>query len=108
MDLEDVEESVKYGCHIASFGGSWMFCVYGLAGMRDLDGNLSFNPKLPRQVRRLHFPLTIRGQVLEVTVEQDSFTFHLREGSQLRITCQGQEIDLTRGSPATVKNNPEN
>ena len=108
MDLEDVEESVKYGCHLALMGGSWMLCVYGLAGMRDRDGRLSFNPRLPHQLKRLHFRLIIQGQTLEVSMQQDSFTFCLREGSQLNITCQGQEIGLTQGTPVKVKNSPEN
>ncbi len=103
MDLEDVEENVKDGCHIASMGGSWMLCVYGLAGMRDRDGRLSFDPRLPRGLKRLHFRLAIQGQRLDVTIEHDSATFYLREGAQLRITCQGQGILLTRGTPVVVR-----
>jgi alpha,alpha-trehalose phosphorylase len=94
MDLEDVEENVKDGCHIASMGGSWMMCVYGLAGMRDRGGMLSFDPKLPRELKRLRFALTVRTQVLEVTIEQDVFTFHLRQGSGLDIRCRGKEVRL--------------
>ncbi len=104
MDLDDVEENVKDGCHIASMGGSWMLCVYGLAGMRDRGGHLSFNPHLPRQLKRLHFPLTIREQTLDVTIEQDAFTFLLCKGSELEIACQGRQVHLTQGSPVTVKN----
>ncbi len=98
MDLEDVEGNVKDGCHIASMGGSWMLCIYGLAGMRDQGGRLSFNPRLPREFQWLHFPLTIRGQVLEVTIEQDSVTYLLREGDRLTVRCQDQEIRLTPGN----------
>jgi alpha,alpha-trehalose phosphorylase len=108
MDLEDVEENVKNGCHIASMGGSWMLCVYGLAGMRDRGGHLSFDPKLPRELKRLHFPLTIQGQTLEITIEHDSFIFCLRKGSQLTITCQGRELSLTQRKPVTVENRTEN
>lgn len=104
MDLEDVEENVKDGCHIASMGGSWMMCVYGLAGMRDRGGLLSFDPKLPRELKRLRFALTVRTQVLEVTIEQDVFTFHLRQGSGLTIRCQGKEVRLRQGTPVVVSN----
>ena len=45
MDLADVGGNVKDGCHIASMGGTWMMLVYGLAGMRDNDGTLSFWPR---------------------------------------------------------------
>jgi alpha,alpha-trehalose phosphorylase len=104
MDLEDVEENVKDGCHLASLGGSWMLCVYGLAGMRDRGGRLSFKPGLPQGLKRLRFHLIIQGQALEVTIERDSSSFHLKEGSRLNITCQEKEINLTRGTPVTVKN----
>jgi alpha,alpha-trehalose phosphorylase len=65
MDLEDIDSNVKDGCHMASIGGSWMLCVYGLAGLRDFGGYLTFHPKLPKGLKRLNFPLSIRGQVLE-------------------------------------------
>jgi alpha,alpha-trehalose phosphorylase len=45
MDLADVGGNVKNGCHIASMGGTWMMLTYGLAGMRDSDGILSFWPR---------------------------------------------------------------
>lgn len=108
MDLEDMGGNVKDGCHIASMGGSWMLCVYGLAGMRDQGGRLSFNPSLPQALKRLHFPLTIRGQVLEVTMEQGFVTYLLREGSKLTVRCQDQEIHLTQGTPVSVEYHPEN
>ena len=44
MDLADVGGNVKDGCHIASMGGTWMMLAYGLGGMRDDDGTLSFSP----------------------------------------------------------------
>jgi alpha,alpha-trehalose phosphorylase len=43
MDLADVGGNVKDGVHIASIGGTWMAIVYGLAGMRDYGGRISFN-----------------------------------------------------------------
>ena len=45
MDLADVGGNVKDGCHIASMGGTWMMLTYGLGGMRDDDGVLSFWPR---------------------------------------------------------------
>jgi hypothetical protein len=59
---------------------------------------------MPQRLKRFHFRLTIQGQAQE----QDSLTFYLREGSQLSITCQGQEIRLTQGKPVTLRNSPEN
>ena len=44
MDLADVGGNVRDGCHIASMRGAWMMLIYGLGGMRDNHGMLSFWP----------------------------------------------------------------
>jgi alpha,alpha-trehalose phosphorylase len=65
--------------------------------MRDYDGVLSFNPRLPRQIRHLQFPLYTRGQCLEVTVERKKVSYLLREGTELTIFHRGNEVHLTQG-----------
>ncbi len=105
-DLEDFGGNVKDGCHMGSMGGSWMLCVYGLAGLRDFGGCLKFHPKLPKGLKRLHFPLSIRGQVLEINVESEVSTYLLREGSQFTIWHQDQKVTLSRGVPRLFRNNP--
>ncbi len=105
MDLEDIAGNVKHGCHIASMGGTWMVSVYGFAGMRDYDGCLSFRPRLPKQLERLRFPLTIRGQVLEVDIDRDATTYSLREGDGLVIRHEDEEIRLSPENPVSVRLN---
>ncbi len=102
MDLGDVAGNVHDGCHIAAIGGSWLIPVYGIAGMRDYDGHLSFHPRLPREFKRLQFPLTIRGQRLEVDLTKESVTYLLREGEELAITHEGEQLLLTAGNAMTV------
>src|SRR3712207_2153567 len=75
MDLADVGGNVRDGVHVASIGGTWMAIVYGLAGMRDYGGQLSFHPR--RFVERLAFPLTVRGQRLEVCIDSGTATYTL-------------------------------
>jgi alpha,alpha-trehalose phosphorylase len=100
MDLADVAGNVEDGVHIASIGGTWMALVYGLAGMRDYNGQISFNPRpLPGRMERLRFPLSIRGQVLEVNIDRDSITYSLREGDGLMIRHEDQEIRVLPHSP---------
>ncbi|AFY58183.1 trehalose/maltose hydrolase or phosphorylase [Rivularia sp. PCC 7116] len=103
MDLADIAGNSKDGCHIASMGGSWMLMVYGFAGMKDYNGNLSFHPRLPKGTKRLHFPLTICCQRLEVDIRQEEVTYLLREGSELRIKHQDEEILLKVGVPVCIK-----
>ena len=86
MDLADVGGNVKDGCHIASMGGTWMMFIYGLGGMRDDDGILSFSPRrAPEDNAILRFPLTYRGCVLDVEIGSEKVEYALREGESLVI-----------------------
>ncbi len=100
MDLADIAGNVQDGVHIASIGGTWMSIVYGLAGMRDYEGQVSFNPKpLPGRMETIRFPLRIRGQVLEVHLTRESITYSLREGDGLVIRHEDKEIRLSPDAP---------
>ena len=104
MDLADVGGNVKDGCHIASMGGTWMMLTYGFGGMRDNDGTLSFWPRrAPEENAELRFPLTYRGQLLEIEIGLDKVEYALREGERLVIRHETEEILLTRENPRVVR-----
>jgi alpha,alpha-trehalose phosphorylase len=104
MDLADVGGNVKDGCHIASMGGTWMMLTYGLGGMRDEDGTLSFWPRrAPEENAILRFPLTYRGQMLEVEIGLDKVEYALRQGERLMIRHETEEVELTRENPTAVR-----
>jgi len=104
MDLADVGGNVKDGCHIASMGGTWMMLTYGLGGMRDDDGILSFWPRrAPEDDAILRFPLTYRGHMLEVEIGLEKVEYTLREGESLVIRHETEEIRLTRENPMAVR-----
>ncbi|GJL68921.1 MAG: kojibiose phosphorylase [Nitrospirales bacterium] len=104
MDLADVGGNVKDGCHIASMGGTWMALIYGFGGMRDDDGMLTFNPRrAPDQPGRLRFPLTYRGQILDVELGPDVATYSLREGDGLVFRHEEEEIRLSLKTPVVTR-----
>ena len=104
MDLADVGGNVKDGCHIASMGGTWMMLTYGLAGMRDHNGTLSFWPRrAPEDNAILRFPVTYRGQLLEIEISPDKVQYTLREGEHLVIRHETEEVELTREKPRAVR-----
>jgi alpha,alpha-trehalose phosphorylase len=104
MDLADVGGNVKDGCHIASMGGTWMMLTYGFGGMRDDDGLLSFWPRrAPEENAILRFPLTYRGQLLEVEIGLDNVEYTLRDGERLVIRHEMQEVELTQENPRAVR-----
>jgi alpha,alpha-trehalose phosphorylase len=99
MDLADVGGNVKDGVHIASMGGTWMAIVYGVAGLRDWGGRISFMPRLPEKACRLNFKLTIQNRLLEFDMSKESVTYILKEGDDLTFFHFEEEIHLTRETP---------
>jgi alpha,alpha-trehalose phosphorylase len=73
--------------------------VYGLAGMRDYGGKISFNPR--KFVRKLKFPLTVRGQRLEIDINEGQVSYTLLQGAGLTIRHRDEELKLTEGKPMT-------
>jgi alpha,alpha-trehalose phosphorylase len=72
--------------------------------MRDHDGTLSFWPRrAPEENAILRFPLTYRGQVLEVEIGPERVQYSLREGERLVIHHEKEEIQLTRDNPVAVR-----
>jgi alpha,alpha-trehalose phosphorylase len=94
VDLADSHQNAGDGLHIASMGGTWMAMIYGLAGFRDYDGRFTFDPALPPGIKRLRFPLTIRGARLRADIEPLRATFSLEEGDDVRLECRGKEVHL--------------
>jgi len=104
MDLADVGGNVKDGCHIASMGGTWMMLTYGFGGMRDDDGTLSFWPRRALEDNAIfRFPVTYRGQMLEVEIGLDKVEYALREGECLVIRHEMEEVELTRENPLVMR-----
>jgi alpha,alpha-trehalose phosphorylase len=104
MDLADVGGNVKDGCHIASMGGTWMMLAYGFGGMRDNDGVLSFWPRrAPQDNAVLQFPVTYRGQILEIDIGLEKVEYKLRQGERLVIRHETQDLELTRERPVAVR-----
>jgi len=67
-------------------GGTWMMWVYGFAGMRDFDGELSFHPlRPPAQQSSIRFELTWHGQRLKVAVGVEATSYSLVEGEGIVI-----------------------
>jgi alpha,alpha-trehalose phosphorylase len=104
MDLADVGGNVKDGCHIASMGGTWMMLTYGFGGMRDDGGMLSFWPRrAPEENAILRFPVTHRGQQLEIEIGPEKVEYALRAGECLVIRHETEDIELTRERPVAVR-----
>ena len=103
VDLADVAGNVSDGVHIASAAGSWMALVFGFGGVRDFDGRLTIDPRLPQRFRSLGFGLRFHDRQLRVRLTHEDESFWLDEGDPLEIVVRGQAHLLTVGEAVRVE-----
>ena len=62
------------GTHPAANGGAWMIAALGFAGLSLRRGEITLKPRLPEQIRRLRFPVTVAGERKLVTVTHEGWS----------------------------------
>ena len=102
VDLDNLNHNTRDGLHIASLAGAWIACVAGLGGMRDHDGSLSFAPRLPQDLSRLSFRLSLAQGRVMVSVDREQATYELSGEGRLELTHHGESFVLEDGSPVTL------
>lgn len=101
-DLYDLHNNVKNGVHIASMAGSWQCIVFGFAGMRQIDGMLSFNPRLNNDLDKIEFKITFKNRVIKVSIDKTCEKFELVNGDDIQIMNKGKLINLTNKELAYI------
>jgi alpha,alpha-trehalose phosphorylase len=99
MDLADIAGNVSDGVHIASAAGGWMALVFGFGGVRDFDGQLTIDPRLPRRFRSLKFSLRFHDRQLRVRLSHEDESYSLDEGEPLEIIIRGRRHLVAVGTP---------
>lgn len=102
VDLADLHSNARDGAHIASTGGVWNALVYGFGGLRDHQGRVCFDPRLPDEWTGLIFPLRIRGSRLRVRLRADEMSFDVEEGAAVEVSVRGTQVVVQPGSPVSV------
>ncbi len=92
VDLADRHGNTVDGVHIASTGGVWSALVGGFGGMRDHDGRLSFDPRLPDCWPSLTWRMRWQLSRLRVHLEADAVTFVVEVGEPVTLTVRGEEV----------------
>ncbi|MCZ6662461.1 MAG: glycoside hydrolase family 65 protein, partial [Actinobacteria bacterium] len=105
-DLCDLHGNAADGVHLASTGAVWMNLVYGFAGLRDYNGQLSFDPRLPADWPSLAFSLTVSERLIDVEITHEQVSYHLRDGNDIAISVRGNKVKLTAGDPVTIALGP--
>ncbi|GLJ94561.1 kojibiose phosphorylase [Microbacterium dextranolyticum] len=102
VDLGDLHHNAADGVHVASAGGVWTALVAGFGGMRDHYGELSFDPRLPKDWPSLSFPLQWRGTPLQVTITRRELTVTAGEGDPVAFSVRGRDVEVVGGATVSV------
>ena len=96
LDLDNINSDTADGLHITSMAGSWLSIVQGFAGMRTIEGRLSFRPQLPEGWEGYGFKIVYRGRLIAVTVDLDGTTLELLSGEALEVTVDDEVVRLEK------------
>ncbi|MDR1186933.1 MAG: hypothetical protein LBK95_05685 [Bifidobacteriaceae bacterium] len=102
VDLSNLHGNASDGVHVASAGGVWSSLVFGFGGLRDSDGRLSFDPRLPELWQGVTFHLTFHGARLSIRLTQTDIEFALIDGPEIEVWVRGQAVTVRAGKPTTV------
>lgn len=94
VDLDDLHGNTDHGVHMAAMAGSWLGVAWGFAGLRVIDGELTFTPTLPAGWNGYRFGVHWRGRRLRIDVARDGVRYRLSGGDALRIDHGGQSLLL--------------
>ena len=100
--MDDYNNEVEQGCHITSMAGTWMSIVEGFGGMRVVNDELSFNPRIPAGWQAYSFKVNFREQILKVTVTSEKTSFFLEGDSSIELKLNGKNLEITPGKELTV------
>jgi hypothetical glycosyl hydrolase len=94
IDLGPNMKSSDEGIHAASLGGVWQIVACGFGGLRMVGGKLRIHPKLPRQVTSVTYPLTWKGNPLQVKATAENVTIWNRGTEPVAANVFGKECSI--------------
>jgi alpha,alpha-trehalose phosphorylase len=102
VDLADLHGNATDGVHVASTGGVWNALVFGFGGMRDYDGEITFDPRLPDSWEAVTFRIALQGTRVEVHLTAEAIRFHVLDGETADVQVRGQKVTVRAGEDVTV------
>ncbi|HEY0186467.1 MAG TPA: glycosyl hydrolase family 65 protein [Cellulomonas sp.] len=102
VDLADLHHNTADGVHVASLGGVWSALACGFGGMRDHEGVVSLDPRLPDVWDALVFRLTLRGVRVRVDVRHTELRLTVEQGDAATLVVRGERVTVTADGPVVV------
>lgn len=102
LDLNNINNDTKDGCHITSMAGTWLTITKGFAGMRVKNNQLHFDPKIPNHWETLKFNLRFRNNLFNININKSNFYISNVEGNEVEITVWNTQYTLKKDSELTI------
>ncbi|CUG91614.1 glycoside hydrolase, putative [Bodo saltans] len=88
LDLDNITYTAEEGLHLSAMSASWMAVVFGIGGLRVVDGSLHMSPSLPVGVDHANFTVQWRGAVVRVAISSKEVIYELLRGASFRLIHQ--------------------
>ena len=102
IDLGKNMKSSDHGIHGASLGGVWQIIVCGFGGIRMVGGELRIEPKLPKEISQIIYPLYWKGNLLEVTVNHNSLHVINKGTDSVSFSNSGKKYQANTNSAIVI------
>lgn len=76
--------------------------AYGFGGMRDYNGVMTFDPRLPDSWAGLTFQITLHGTRVNVDVTSNAIGFTVVDGESVELAVRGEHFIVSAGNPVRV------
>lgn len=100
-DILNLHRNTRLGIHAANLGGTWQTVIHGFAGMRIIKETLSFDPRMPKDIKGMSFFVQWKGFVLHVTIDKDVLKIKcfskLSKKKSLKVRLFGKIFNISPG-----------
>lgn len=97
IDLENKNNNTREGLHAAAMGGTWQAVVFGYGGLTVFkNGEIHFDPNLPKEWSGLEFRFVYRGALLTVNLTHDDIKVTSDKDEKLNYYYNGElkEVEI--------------
>nr|WP_276582433.1 glycosyl hydrolase family 65 protein [Cellulomonas sp. RIT-PI-Y] len=101
VDLADLHHNTSDGVHVASLGGVWSALACGFGGLRDHEGVISLDPRLPEVWDGLTFRITLHGTRVRIDVRHTELRLTVEDGDEATVLVRGESVTVRAGDPVT-------
>jgi alpha,alpha-trehalose phosphorylase len=102
VDLANLHGNTADGVHVASAGGVWNSLVYGFGGLRDYNGVITFDPRLPDSWPGVIFRISLQGTRIRVELTHHQICFQVLAGRDTELFVRGQRYLVSNEAPLAV------